>query len=407
MPRGPKPDPDHPDRRRAGQARRLGRAARRPPSAWPCAPASSWPPPTAGQHRHRRRPARHPARPSASGATGSSPRRLDGLADEPRPGAPRTITDAQVEQVVTRTLETKPDGRHPLEHPRHGPRRGPVADRRRPHLAGVRAQAAPARDVQALDRPVLRREGPRRRRAVPGPAGAGHRAVRGREEPGAGPGPHPAGRCRCCPGRAEKATHDYVRHGTTSLFAALDVATGRGDRHSATGGTGTRSSWSSSTTSTRRCAREPGVAVHVVMDNYGTHKTPAVKRWFVRHPEYRPALHPDQRVVAEPGGAVLRRRSPRSGSAAGSFRSVAELERAIEDYLAHAQREPQAVRVDHDADLILDKVKQVCRTPRPARETRNELLTQDTRSMRHFPGVSHAAQKSWGPSPAPAAGRAG
>ena len=64
--------------------------------------------------------------------------------------------------------------------------------RRRPHLALVGPEAPPPRDVQALHRPVLRREGPRRRGPLPQPAGAGDRPVSRREEPGAGPGPHAA-----------------------------------------------------------------------------------------------------------------------------------------------------------------------------------------------------------------------
>ena len=119
-------------------------------------------------------------------------RRLEGLADEPRPGAPRKITDADVERVVTRTLETKP------KDATHWSTRGMA------EAAGLSQSAVGriwrafglkphrGRDVQALDRPVLRREGPRRRRAVHEPAGAGDRPVRRREEPGPGPGPHPA-----------------------------------------------------------------------------------------------------------------------------------------------------------------------------------------------------------------------
>ena len=87
------------------------------------------------------------------------------------------------------------------------------------------------------------------------------------------------------PGQAERGTHDYVRHGATSLFAARDVATGRVigkclrrrphqgfvrflDHLDAT------------------LSREPGVSIHLVLDNYPTHKTPAVMAWLLRHPEY-------------------------------------------------------------------------------------------------------------------------
>ena len=75
-------------------------------------------------------------------------------------------------------------------------------------------------------RPAVHRQGPRRRRALPRPARGRHGAVRGREVPDPGPGPHRAGAADDArhPGRQ---THDYIRHGTTSLFAALDVATGK------------------------------------------------------------------------------------------------------------------------------------------------------------------------------------
>ena len=70
------------------------------------------------------------------------------------------------------------------------------------------------------------RQDPRRRRAVSGPAGEGGRALRRREVPGPGVGPdRPI--LPIMPGVAERQTHDYIRHGTTTLFAALEVATGR------------------------------------------------------------------------------------------------------------------------------------------------------------------------------------
>ena len=81
-------------------------------------------------------------------------RRLEGLADEPRPGAPRKITDADVERVVTRTLETKPKAATHWSTRGMAEAAGPLAVDRRPHLAGLRPEAAPTRDVQAVDRPV-------------------------------------------------------------------------------------------------------------------------------------------------------------------------------------------------------------------------------------------------------------
>ena len=116
-------------------------------------------------------------------------KRLDGLVDEPRPGTPRRLSDAQVEQVITDTLETTPrDATHwstrtlakELDaESRHG----------RPHLARLRPAAASERDVQAVARPALRREGARRRRPLSGAAGSGVGPERRREEPDSGPRP--------------------------------------------------------------------------------------------------------------------------------------------------------------------------------------------------------------------------
>ena len=96
--------------------------------------------------------------------------RLDGLLDEPRPGAPRSIDDARVDAVIAKTLESVPPGRHPLEHAHHGARNGRIADGGDAHLARLRLAAAPPGDLQAVQRSVVRREGARHRRAVPGPA---------------------------------------------------------------------------------------------------------------------------------------------------------------------------------------------------------------------------------------------
>ena len=250
--------------------------------------------------------------------------------------------------------------RDALEYAPAGQGGGAVPERRRAHLARLRPQAPPARDVRTVRRPALRRQGAGRRRPVLGPAGEGHRPVRGREEPGPGSRPHASRRPPACRAGPRRSRHDYVRHGTTSLFAALDVATGkvigechRRHRHQefvafldhvdADAGAG------------------PGTTIHVVMDNYGTHKHPAVRQRFARHPEIPLPLHADERVVAQPGRAVLRARSPTRRIRRGSFGSVEELERAIEDYLAGATTPPRSrSRGPSRADLILDRVKQAC-----------------------------------------------
>jgi hypothetical protein len=94
-------------------------------------------------------------------------KRLDGLLDEPRPGAPRTISDAEVERVIARTLEYEAARRDPLEHAIDGARAGDVPERHQPHLASVQPSAASNGNVQALQGPALHREGEGHRRAVP------------------------------------------------------------------------------------------------------------------------------------------------------------------------------------------------------------------------------------------------
>ena len=160
------------------------------------------------------------------------------------------------------------------------------------------------------------------------------------------------------PARTERATHDYVRHGTTSLFAALNVATGevigrchRRHRHQEF------VKFLDHVDAT--LPREPGVSVHVVLDNYATHKTPAVKRWFLRHPEYHLHFTPTSAFVAQPGRAVLRRdhRGPhpprgvhqRPGPGAGHRRVP-----------GRAQQDPKPFAWTADADSILDRIKRVC-----------------------------------------------
>ena len=106
-------------------------------------------------------------------------------------------------------------------------------------------------------------------------------------------------------------------------------------------------------------AKEPGVSIHIVLDNDATHKTPAVERWLLRHPEYR--LHfiptssswPNQieRFFAEITEKRIRR---------GAFKSVASLEKAIVDSLAHHNADPKPFAWVADADAILDRIKKVC-----------------------------------------------
>ncbi|HKB37392.1 MAG TPA: IS630 family transposase [Gemmataceae bacterium] len=283
--------------------------------------------------------------------------RLDGLADEPRPGAPRTITDEQVEQAVSRTLETKP------QDATHWSTRGLAREvglsqtaigriwrvfGLRPHLHETFKLSTDPFFVEKVRDVVGLYLAPPQRAIVLCVDEKSQVQALDRTQP-AQP---------LLPGRARKASHDYTRHGTTSLFGALNVATGfvigrcyRRHRH--------EEFLAFLGHSDATLEREPGTAVHVVMDNYGTHKHPRVREWFVRHPEYVPHFTPTsaswlnqvERFFAE----ITRRRIRR-----GSFRSVEELERAIADYLNSHNQDPRPFVWTKDADLILRKVKKVC-----------------------------------------------
>jgi transposase len=285
--------------------------------------------------------------------------RLEGLADEPRPGAPRSITDAQVEEVITRTLESKPDSAT------HWSSRGMAACTGlsqsavvriwqafglQPHRAETFKLSADPFFIEKVRDVVGLYLSPPERALVLCVDEKSQVQALDRTQPLL-----PLG-----PGQAERHTHDYVRHGTTSLFAALNVATGK---------------------VIGKCYRrhrqqefvrfleeidtavphEDGLQVHLVLDNYGTHKTPRVKRWLQRHPRYVVHFTPTsgswlnqvERFFAELTEKRIRR---------GAFRSVAALEAAIKDYLENHNQNPKPFVWTATADLIFAKLKHTCET---------------------------------------------
>jgi transposase len=164
------------------------------------------------------------------------------------------------------------------------------------------------------------------------------------------------------PGQAERRTHDYVRHGTTSLFAALDIATGKviGQCHR-------QHRHQEFLSFLRRIDKEvpPGLEIHLVMDNYATHKTPKVAAWFKKHPRYHLHFTPTSaswlNQVERWFARITEERIRRS-----AFRSVAELERAILDYIEENNRNPKPFVWTATADLILGKVQAVCERINPS-----------------------------------------
>ena len=284
-------------------------------------------------------------------------RRLEGLADEPRPGAPRTVTDEVVEQVVTRTLEAKP------AHATHWSTRGMAkasglsqstvgriwrAFGLKPHRADTFKLSTDPYFVEKVRDVVGLYLAPPEKAVV--------LCIDEKPQVQALDRTQPV--LPMAPARTERATHDYARHGTTSLFAALDVATGsvigkchRRHRH--------QEFIKFLDHVNAVLPKEPGVAVHVVLDNYGTHKTPAVKRWFLRHPEYHLHFTPTsaswlnqvERFFAQITEDRIRR---------GVFTSVPQLERAIHEYLAEHNKDPKPFVWTADADAILERLKRVC-----------------------------------------------
>ena len=137
-------------------------------------------------------------------------------------------------------------------------------------------------------------------------------------------------------GRAGTMTHDYKRHGTTTLFAALNLLDGKVIGHCMK-----RHRHQEFIRFLNRIDRQtlPYLDIHLIIDNYATHKTPAVKRWLKKHPRFHIHFTPTsaswlnmvERFFAE----ITRKRIRR-----GVFKSVAELEQAIYDYLAIHNHNP-------------------------------------------------------------------
>lgn len=154
------------------------------------------------------------------------------------------------------------------------------------------------------------------------------------------------------PGRCQTLTHDYKRHGTTTLFAALELLEG-----AVIGDCLPRHRHQEFLTFLRRIDRETpaGLDLHLIVDNYATHKHPRVKTWLARHPRFHLHFTPTscswlnlvERWFAELTRTRLRR---------GDFHTVAELIQAIRQYLAHHNEQPQPFTWTASAEAILAKV---------------------------------------------------
>ena len=283
--------------------------------------------------------------------------RLAGLADEPRPGAPRTITDAMVERVITKTLEEKPKAATHWSTREMAQAVGlsQTAISRvwrafglKPHLQATFKLSTDPYFVEKVRDVVGLYMNPPENAIVLSVDEKSQVQALDRTQP----------LLPMTPGQAERRTPDYVRNGTTSLFAALDVATGEVigkcyRRHRQ------QEFLKFLEEIDTRLTREPGVAIHLILDNYGTHKTPGVKRWFDRHPEYHLHFAPTSgswlNQVERFFGKITEKQIRR-----GAFRSVPALEKAIMEYLATHNEDPRPFVWTADAELILSRVQRVC-----------------------------------------------
>lgn len=280
--------------------------------------------------------------------------RLEGLLDEPRPGAPRSITDKQVEAVVTKTLESMPANSTHWSTRRMAKKVGlsQTAVVRIWHAFGLQPHRVEnfkfSKDPQFVEKVrdiVGLYMNPPDRAIVLCVDEKSQVQALNRTQP----------ILPLAPGVPARQSHDYERHGVTSLFAAMDVASGvtistcyRRHRHQ----------------EFLRFLNDVdanlprGLDVHLVMDNYGTHKVSKVRGWLTRHPRYHVHFTPTsgswlnlvERLFAEVTERCVRR---------GSHTAVGQLEKAMLAYLDTRNRNPKPFVWTADADLILGKVERL------------------------------------------------
>jgi transposase len=283
-------------------------------------------------------------------------RRLAGLLDEPRPGAPRQVGDAQIERVVRLTLESAPaDATH-------------WSTRAMAKRCGL-SQTMVSRIWRAFALQPHRTEGFKlskdplfieKLRDIVGlylnpPDRALVLCVDEKSQIQALDRSQPVLPMR--PGQAERRTPDYLRHGTTNLFAALDFKAGTviGELHQRH-----RAIEFRKFLETIDQAVPAALQLHLIIDNYATHKTPAIQRWLLRHPRFHLHFTPTGASwlnLVERWFAALTEKQLRRGA----HRSTRELEDAIRRYLEICNRHPKPFIWTKTADQILESVARFCK----------------------------------------------
>ena len=281
--------------------------------------------------------------------------RLDGLSDEPRPGRPRLITDDEIERVIVKTLESTPG------KDTHWSTRSMAASTGMSQSAVSRIWRAFGLKPHAIETWKLSTDPlfVDKVRDVVGlylspPENALVLAVDEKSQMQAIDRTAPI--LPIMPTTPARMTHDYVRHGTTSLFAALDLSSGsviaqhyRRHRHQ----------------EFLRFLKLIDAAVpkdldlHLVLDNYATHKTPKVKEWLIRHPRFHLHFTPTssswlnlvERWFAELTNRKLRR---------SAHRSVVELEADVRAWINTWNEDPKPFVWTKTADQILNTLATYC-----------------------------------------------
>lgn len=281
--------------------------------------------------------------------------RLNGLLDAPRSGAPRTIDDIRVEAVIAKTLESQPAG---ATH---------WSTRTMAREMGL-TQTAVSRIWRAFGLQPHRQETFKlstdpmfvdKVRDIVGlylapPLKALVLCVDEKSQIQALDRTQPL--LPLAPGIPEWRTHDYERHGTTTLFAALNIATGQviGELHRRH-----RSTEFLQFLRTIEANVPPESDVHLVMDNYGTHKTKSIKAWLARHPRFHAHFTPTSASwlnQVERWFATLTQRYLRRST----HRSTQQLEQAIREYLRINNANPKPFVWCKSADDILASIERFC-----------------------------------------------
>jgi transposase len=281
--------------------------------------------------------------------------RCAGLLDEPKPGAPRQITDAMVEHALTTTLETTPaDATHWSTRSlakacglsQTAVARIWKAFALQPHRAGTfKLSKDPLFIEKVRDIVGLYLNPPDKALVLCVDEKSQIQALQ-----------RTAPLLPMRPGQIERRTHDYTRHGTTSLFAALDVKSGEvigqcQSRHRAR--------------EFRRFLKTidanvpAGLDVHLILDNYGTHKAPTIHRWLAQRPHYHLHFTPTSaswiNLVERWFGELDRKQLRR-----GNYHGTDELIATIMRYVAVSNVAPKPFVWTKTADEILASVARFC-----------------------------------------------